>query len=102
MAGERYFLPQRTPRDIVEAWVYVLELVRQLNGRSRQGGGNPTILATIGTSETTVKHGGATVPRKATARPRAAVAVGQTKQPDSTNVYFTAASSVLCDIDVEF
>lgn len=82
--------------DVKSLWEATLELVQQLEGMLFT-----TINGvTIGTAETAVAHGKKDIPSMGIAIPRTNVAVWQSSQPDSVCCYFTAASSVVCDIKV--
>ncbi|HEU4368441.1 MAG TPA: hypothetical protein VFV05_09480 [Methylomirabilota bacterium] len=99
MAGERVFYPPEPPRDLLEMHERIQEIALGFNSERVVIEG-----VTIGTSITAVGHGGrGKVPRRAYCNPRTAVTVGQRPQaPDGTNVYFIAASSVVCDVEVYF
>lgn len=88
--------PTRPSGDVAELWEATIDLVQQLEGilfTTIKG-------VTIGTSETAVAHGKKDAPSIGIAIPRTNVAVWQSSQPDSRCCYFTAASSVICDIKV--
>lgn len=58
------------------------------------------ITATIGTTETRVAHGLGSVPTGVRWFPRADARVWRSKAPNSTHVFLTASTSVVCDIEV--
>lgn len=87
--------PKQQPQNLEELYGWLSEMVDQLENRLTVVRG-----VTIGTSETTVAHGKPHRPTAMWAEARTNVAVWKSSQPDERAGYFTAASSVVCDVYV--
>lgn len=88
--------PTSPSGNIADLWSACMDLVHQLE----QSLFVTVKEVTIYTTETPVAHGQAFTPSVAVAIPQTNVAVWQSSQPDAQFCYFTAASSVVCDVKV--
>ena len=88
--------PQREPDSIKELHDRLVDLVNQLENSLFAVIRGVTIKAT----ETPVAHGQSSAPKAMLAIPRTNVAVWSSHQPDAKCGYFTAASSVVCDVKI--
>lgn len=88
--------PTKTDGEVSELWRWFVVLVQELNKFL-----TPAIKdVVIGTSETAVAHGQSWIPTVAVATPKANATVWQSKASDLKNCYFTASTSVTCDVKV--
>ncbi len=89
-------VPTSPGGSLADLWATVMDLSQQLE----QSLFVTIKEVTIDTTETPVAHGKAFIPSIAVAVPQTNVAVWQSSQPDAQFCYFTAASSVVCDVKV--
>lgn len=88
--------PTQPGGSVADLWYACMDLVQQLE----QSMFVTIKEVTIETTETPVAHGQKFIPSAGAPIARTNVAVWQSSQPDAQFCYFTAASSVVCDVKV--